>query len=46
MEDAKRGGNTPSPRPSSSKNFEERDYTDEQIKSVMINIDDLEDDEL
>lgn len=46
LEDAKRVGNTPSPRPSSSKNFEERDYTDEQIKSVMINIDDLEDDEL
>ena len=33
-------------RPSSPQNFEERSYTDEQIRSVMVNIDDLEDDDL
>ncbi len=33
-------------KPSSSKNFDERTYTDEQLKSVMTSIDDLEDDDL
>ena len=50
LEDAKRVGasvpQTSTSRPSSSKNFEERDYTDEQIRSVMVNIDELEDDDL
>ena len=50
LEDAKRAGagapQTSTSRPSSSKNFEERDYTDEQIRSVMVNIDELEDDDL
>ena len=33
-------------KPSSSKNFDERTYTDEQLKSVMMSIDDIEDDDL
>lgn len=49
-DDAKRAGTQSAaqdrPRASSSKNFEERDYTDEQIRSVMVNIDELEDDDL
>ena len=49
-EDARRAAAQPSDkqpaRPSSAKNFEERSYTDEQIRSVMVNIDDLEDDDL
>ena len=49
-DDAKRAGTQSAaqdrPRASSSKNFEERDYTDEQIRSVIVNIDELEDDDL
>lgn len=33
-------------RPSSSKNFDERNYTDDEIRSAMVSIDDLEDEDL
>lgn len=50
LDDAKRVGtasaSVTAARPSSSKNFEERSYTDDEIKSVMVNIDDLEDKDL
>lgn len=50
LDDAKRVGtasaSVAAARPSSSKNFEERSYTDDEIKSVMVNIDDLEDKDL
>ena len=40
------GEQSAAPAKNSSKNFDERTYTDEQLKSVMMSIDDIEDDDL
>ena len=50
VEDARRAAQEHSDRaprrPSSSKNFDERNYTDDEIRSAMVSIDDLEDEDL